>query len=100
MGRGRTGRRAAVQGGQALALESNDLHEEIRALLGESGNVSGFFAEPARAALDADRWSREQLKAELAAVRSADPEGYDQRRADLVARMHAAWEAAARNHVA
>ncbi|MEU6414047.1 hypothetical protein [Microbispora sp. NPDC046933] len=79
----------------------DDLHEEIKAITDQSGeSVSGFFAALARTRLDADRWSREQLKAELDAIRAADPEGFDRQRAALRARMRAALESAGRKAAA
>ncbi|MFF4128285.1 ribbon-helix-helix domain-containing protein [Microbispora rosea] len=72
----------------------DDLHEEIKDAIGENGNLSRFFAELARQRLDADHWSRTQLKTELDALRAADPEGFDRRQADLAQRMAAAQRAA------
>ncbi|GGO08643.1 hypothetical protein GCM10010116_17530 [Microbispora rosea subsp. aerata] len=73
----------------------DDLHEEIKGAIGEHGNLSRFFADLARRHLDADHWSRTQLKIELDALRAADPEGFERRRADLARRMAAAQQAAA-----
>ncbi|MEU4324299.1 ribbon-helix-helix domain-containing protein [Nonomuraea dietziae] len=73
-----------------------DLHEELKMWAERTGGtVSGFFADLAQQRLDADRASRERLARLVAKDRAVDPEGYDQRRAEMRERMHAAQKAAA-----
>ncbi|MGP3957813.1 ribbon-helix-helix domain-containing protein [Nonomuraea sp. 3N208] len=74
----------------------DEVYEEVKALAEQAGtSVSGYLARLAKQRIDADRESRERLARLTAKDRAADPEGYDQLRADMRARMHAAQRAAA-----
>jgi metal-responsive CopG/Arc/MetJ family transcriptional regulator len=74
-----------------------ELYDEVKDWAEQTGGtVSGFFADLAQQRLDADRRSRQRLKELIEKDRAADPEGYDEMRAGLRDRMHAAQAAAAR----
>ncbi|MBG0833240.1 hypothetical protein HS041_36670 [Planomonospora sp. ID67723] len=75
----------------------DELHDQVKEWAeATGGTVSGFFADLAQQRLDADRSSRERLAAMIAKDRAVDPEAYDERRAELRRRMHAAKDAAVR----
>jgi type I site-specific restriction endonuclease len=75
----------------------DELHEEVKAWAEMTGNsVSGWFAELAQQRLDADRASRERLRRLNDPARKTDPDAYQRRQADFIARARASQEAAAR----
>lgn len=76
---------------------TDDLHEAVKTIAEQSGTtVSGFFADLAQQRIDADRASTEQLHRLNGPARQADPDAYEQRRAEFLQRANAAKEAAAR----